>query len=56
MILGHPNGRVCTQQARKEAEKRRREEGQKMIEAREAIEKRNRMAEYERRKKVLCGG
>ena len=32
------------------------EEGQKMIEAREAIEKRNRMAEYERRKKVLCGG
>ena len=49
-------GRVFTQQARKEAEKRRREEGQKMIEAREVIEKRNRMAEYERRKKVLCGG
>lgn len=42
---------AAEKKARKEKEMKRREEGQKMIEAREELQKKQRMMEYERRKK-----
>ena len=44
--------RLVPQQARKEKERKRREGGQKMIEAREELKRTQRQAEYDRRKKV----
>lgn len=47
---------VAAQQARKEKERQRREQGQKMLEAREELQRKQRQAEYDRRKKVRPGG